>query len=109
MMIINEITPEGVHFIDNDEQNRFIRFSDCNENWLAYRRRTEALSEAQISAIRQTDKIIGQRDVSATQNFIEFFTRPFTRFVFKMPEEAAAYEKLRDAIFAHGWRTHDLS
>ncbi|MEI5908939.1 hypothetical protein WAK64_17975 [Bacillus spongiae] len=59
--------------------------------------------------IKRKDKCIGQRDVSADPMFIEFFTRPFTRFEFKGSDSRQAFSSLKDELNAAGWTTLDQS
>lgn len=108
-MTINEISVEGVCFINDLGQKSFISFFECNENWLAYRKRTESLSDGQVAELRGKERIVGQRNVDLAQSCIEFFTRPFTKFSFNTPEQIEEYRNLRNAITLYGWTTFDLS
>ncbi len=107
-MEIKTVRKDGIEYIDTNKKISYINFAECNENWLAYRKRTENLSHEQIALLRNKDKTVGQRDDSP-KCFIEFFTRPFTRFEFQLPEQKEEYEKLWFAVWNHGWSTIDWS
>ena len=108
-MFVEKTTAEGIQFVDTFGSSLFLSFNECNENWLAYRKRTEFLNDEQVNNLRGKDRTIGQRNADTTKNFIEFFTRPFIRFEFDNPEQVDAYRNLRDTIQTYGWTTHDLS
>lgn len=108
MKIIKSITPDGIRYIDEFGLDRFVDFIECNENWIQYRKRSESLSNEKVESIKRNDKCIGQRDICARPRFIEFFTRPFTRFEFEDSAEKA-FMQLKNDITSAGWTTLDLS
>ncbi|MEC0232035.1 hypothetical protein [Paenibacillus alba] len=113
MKVIKSIMPNGLSYIDESGIDKFVDFKECNENWIKYRKRSENLTDEKVGNIRKNDKCIGQRDSCARPPFIEFFTRPFTRFVFvestegQHPEQTFA--QLKSEINSAGWTTFDLS
>ena len=55
-MNIEKITSEGIHYINDYGQSIFLSFNECNENWLAYMKRTEHLSDEKVAdLIGKTD------------------------------------------------------
>jgi hypothetical protein len=113
MKAIKHITDEGISYIDEIGASGFVNFVECNENWLHYRKKKEKLNDQKVHEIRKIDKFVGQRDSCANPCYIEFFTRPFTRFEFDEIAEHStckqAFAKLRDEINSLGWTTIDLS
>lgn len=113
MKIIKSITIKGINYSDEPGEEIFIDFEECNKNWIEYRKRTENLDDEKLDNIQIIDKGIGQRDICANPIFIEFFTKPFTRFEFKesadYPEPKEAFIRLQNGIIAVGWKTLDLS
>lgn len=113
MKIIKSVTSKGISYCDETGEEKFIDFEECNKNWIQYRKRTEKLDDEKLTNIKSIDKCVGQRDICANPMFIEFFTRPFTRFEFKdftdniNPKEA--FSNLQNDIASVGWRTLDLS
>lgn len=108
-MIINNITLNGIEYLDANGAVKFISFVECNENWLDYRKRTESLDDDQVAKLRGTSVTIGQRDIAHSKAYIEFFTKPFVRFEFELPAQESEYKALRDAVWHYGWATIDLS
>lgn len=108
-MVIEKTTPEGINYLNNSGQKVFLDFNECNENWLAYRKRTESLSDEKVEELREKDRTVGQRDITVNPSFIEFFTRPFTRFEFTNPEQIDDFRHLQKSIQTNGWATFDLS
>lgn len=108
-MYIEKTTPDGIYYTNDVGEKIFIDFKLCNENWLAYRKRTETLSDEQIAHLRGKDKIVGRRKADAKPAFIEFFTRPFTRLEFHFPEKENEFNLISNNIRLNGWITLDLS
>jgi hypothetical protein len=108
MKVIKSITPNGLNYIDEAGIDKFVDFKECNENWIQYRKRSENLNDEKVESIRRNDKCVGQRDICARPHFIEFFTRPFTRFEFEDAAEET-FVQLKNDIISAGWSTFDLS
>ena len=108
-MTITKILPDGIYYINTNGAKQFVDFKECNENWLAYRKRKETLTDEQVAELRGKDKTTGQRDIHSQEAYIELFTKPFTRFVFSNPTQMDEYRKVRDTMYSFGWTTHDLS
>ncbi|MEH7299996.1 hypothetical protein [Neobacillus drentensis] len=106
MKPIQGITVEGVRYVGESGESRFIDFRECNQNWIQYRSRTENFKNDEIQEDIRKDKTIGQRDIGANPPYFEFFTRPFTRIEF---ESKNAFEQFRDTIGTTGWSTIDLT
>ncbi|MDL2274479.1 hypothetical protein LJC34_08105 [Oscillospiraceae bacterium OttesenSCG-928-G22] len=104
-MIIEKITSDGIYYKDSEGKEGLINFNECNENWLVYRQRTEQLTDAQISSLRGWDRTVGQMEDDANPAFIEFFTRPFTKFEFNEMNE---FNSMRDSVYSYGWTMVDL-
>jgi hypothetical protein len=106
MKSILSITSKGINYIDETGDKKFIDFNVCNQNWIAYRQRTENLNDPSNIV---KDNCVGQRDICANPIFIEFFTRPFTRFEFSGLESKKAFSSVVKEILSAGWNTIDLS
>ncbi|MDF2790625.1 MAG: hypothetical protein K0S80_3726 [Neobacillus sp.] len=76
MKQIQGISVEGVRYIGESGESRFIDFRECNHNWIQYRRRTENLKDDDILDVIRKDKTIGQRDSDANPPYFEFFQDP---------------------------------
>ncbi len=108
-MVIKEIDEKGIVYVDEAGEELFLDLKACNENWLAYRKRTEALSDEEVIALRGQDKTVGHRNASNGDTcFIEFFSRPFMRIEFSKFEKDQ-FNQWRDAVWESGWTTWDLS
>lgn len=107
MKAIINIKTNGLCYIDENGTEKFVDFWECHENWIQYRKRKGRLTDERFEDVKNHDKYIGQRDICARPRFIEFFTRPFTRFEFEDSEEA--FIQLKNDITSVGWSTLDLS
>jgi hypothetical protein len=104
---VKNIDFNGIEYIDESRKIKYIDFRECNENWLNYRKRVDKLSEDKIIKLRERSKIVGKRDIDKNPYYIEFFTRPFTRFEFK--DSKNEFRIIRDKIISFGWNTLDMS
>ncbi len=105
MKKVESIFDEGLEYIDDSGNKQWIDFNACYNEYL---RQREALGELYTAERREIDKKwrrIGNRDLSASPPFIEFFTQPVTRFNFDSDDE---FHKVRFQIKKAGWRTFDL-
>jgi hypothetical protein len=106
MKQIQGISVEGVRYIGESGEFRFIDFRECNHNWIQYRSRTENLKDNEIQVVIRKDKTIGQRNSDANPPYFEFFTRPFTRIEF---DSKNTFKQFRETVAATGWSTMDLT
>lgn len=110
MKHIQTVTPQGVVFVDEDEEEGFINFAACYDAYLARRTRSRIRRWfIKRGWVRVPWKEGGQRDNGAMQGtppVITFYTDPPARFTFVSLED---YEKARNAIWQAGWQTFDLS
>ncbi|MEL7597266.1 MAG: hypothetical protein AAGU01_03585 [Clostridiaceae bacterium] len=113
MKVIKSITEQGIHYADEDGKVCFVSFAECNENWIQYRKRVEQLNDDQVIKLKESSRCVGQRDICANPMFIEFFTRPFTRFEFNQTSDdqdpKIAFTELKNQILSYGWTTLDMS
>lgn len=79
-----------------------VNFNECHSNWKKYIERSKTGNSSKLS----TDRIIGQRDITDNQVYIEFFTKPFTRIVF---DDTDQYRDLVQNLKRLNWNTIDLS
>lgn len=99
MKKIVEITNAQIIYIESNEA-KGVRLKSCNENYLEYKVKNG-------DRINPEDKtIVGQRKSTVSENIIELFTKPFTRFEFDSKEE---YNATSDKISKNGWSLLDWS
>jgi hypothetical protein len=108
MKIIKSIDSRGLSYTDELGILKYVDFKECNENWLKFRKRTESLTDEKLESLKVSDKCIGQRDICAKPRYIEFFTKPFTKFEFE-DFDYDEYNKLKENILNIGWTMIDLS
>jgi hypothetical protein len=120
---IKEVTPQGIIYLDDNGEEKFIDFAGCHENYVR-RMTTPEYWERHKQMNRLTDAdwddhmeqvkssgFVADRDVTggfhkAGGPYIEFYTKPSTRFVFASEEE---FQNVRVAISRARWQTFDLS
>lgn len=97
---IEKITKNGIYFLDLGNQINFIDFNKCYENWNRYLGKSNEDNKMNF-------RCIGQRNSDKDNMFIEFFTKPFTRFEF-FENDRGEYNNIKNKIELVGWRTIDL-
>ncbi|MBL8134104.1 MAG: hypothetical protein JNL42_19745 [Anaerolineae bacterium] len=104
---IEQVTHEGIEYIDEEGKLQRLDFQSCYENWYALQTgRTDPYFDERSRQIAVEWKCVGQRNRFADPPYIEFFTNPITRFEFNSPE---GFHELRRKVEKAGWRTSDLS
>ena len=99
---IKKITLDGIFYVDSDKKEKIVNFKECNLNWINYQKR---LGEKHLVNF---PKYVGQRNISDSPMFIEFFTKPFVRIEFQKDEEEQ-FAMLKYKLNELGWETLDLS
>lgn len=109
---IASITQEGMRYLDEDKQQKFISFAECYQNYLEKKlepiyleemRKVNNLQEKDIPQL--IERIRSWKEVGKRGGrFIEFHTDPPVRFTFENVDE---YRDVQAAIIEAGWRTFD--
>ncbi|CAM3634418.1 hypothetical protein ERUR111494_04395 [Erysipelothrix urinaevulpis] len=100
-MKIIKLTESKLKYVD-DGVKKSVNFNECHINWKEYIERSKSANSSNL----RTDRIIGQRDITANRIYIEFFTKPFTRIFF---DDADEYRDLVQKLQRMNWHTIDLS
>jgi hypothetical protein len=116
---IQEVTAEGIRYIDENGDEQFIDFKACYQNYersrtsAEYRERITRHNSSEEAWNRHLEHVekwkeVGRRHFSmrAEDCYIEFFTEPPTRLVFKSPTEFMMVQRLTQKV---GWHTYDLT
>lgn len=114
---IQQISHEGVSYVDDLGQVQFIEFEACYQNainqWLT-REHPELIGNSNNLGedppdvqIRKNCKAVGVRNATGRPYpYIEFYSSPSIRFYFKTYQE---FRKIADSIINAGWQTLDGS
>jgi len=105
-MTIKKIIETGLYYVDEEGNERFLSFEKCNENWIDYRRRKGKVENVELL---KNDRCVGQRETDIHNSYIEFFTKPFTRFSFERPLQKEEYLDILLTIMKFGWTIIDWS
>lgn len=100
-MKIIKLTESKLEYVEGDVK-KSVNFNECHTNWKKYIERSKNADSSNL----HTDRIIGQRDITANRIYIEFFTKPFTRIIFDDTDE---YRDLVQKLNRLNWNTIDLS
>ncbi|MCL4247772.1 MAG: hypothetical protein KJ065_06465 [Anaerolineae bacterium] len=119
---IQTVTSEGLTYLDENGDEKFIDFSACHERALAefmepnnlrYFQEINRYSAEQLEESIQKHKkwkVVADRNIlgepMGTTPYIEFYTEPPIRFEFATLDE---YHKTRFLLERNGWRTRDLT
>lgn len=95
---IKNLTEAGLEYIDENGDTQFLYFKVCAKNSLEL-----------LNLYTSTSQFIGTRNILGTSwgtapYYIEFFTKPLTRIVFRNTED---FGKWRWRIKQTGWLIHD--
>lgn len=102
--IIN-ITPDGVHYVDDDGNPQFIDFATCQQNNIEDMKKSMGSRWTDDEeAFWQSAKYVGVRYAFHDPQIIGFYTKPFIQFEFPTSE---SYVKALSDIKKAGWRTND--
>jgi hypothetical protein len=117
---IQEVTAEGIRYVDDSGNEQFIDFEACYQNYV--RRRTSAEhweGFKQLNHLTDADwddhvewvkshKLVGARNILGCGGspFLEFYTEPPTRFEFTVLDE---FHRVCYLMRKVGWHTNDLT
>jgi len=102
---ITNITPDGIHYIDEAGNQQFIAFETCYQNNLAeVEKRWGSDYTDENKAFWQKSKYVGVRFALSDPPSVMFYTEPLTEFEFSAREEL---DKVLMAVKKAGWRTND--
>ena len=97
MKIIELVSDEAIHFVDNEGNRLFIDLIACNRSF----------SPPDKTVGDFYRRCVGWRDLSAGRPYVEFPTEPRTAFEFDSFDQA--YKQLLNPLAKAGWHTLDLS
>ncbi|RAV20851.1 hypothetical protein DQG23_12215 [Paenibacillus contaminans] len=108
-MKILSINNHGLVLRDEHNNERFIDFAVCNENWIEHHRRIKNLNDEDVNELRVRSRCIGQRDICGKPPYFEFFTCPTTKIEFTSFWAKRRFREWQRIIVQAGWSTFDLS
>ena len=105
MKQITNITPEGVHYLDEDGNLQFIDFVTCQQNNIENMKESMGARWTKEEEIfYQKAKFVGLRVTFRQPPALEFYTEP--RIYFEFPTRDDVWE-IVSMIKKAGWRTND--
>ena len=105
MKEIVEVTLNGINYLDEEGNQKFIDFESCHQNNLMdIKKRLDSQYIDEKKEFWEKAKYVGVRFALSDPPAIEFYTVPRIHFVFST--RVSLYEVLV-AIKKAGWRTND--
>jgi hypothetical protein len=105
MKEITNITPNGIHYIDDEGNPQFLDFETCYQNFLMdEQKRMGSPYIEERKEFYKKRKTVGTRYIFGSPPSIEFYTVPPTIFEFPTPENLGEVDYM---IKKAGWRTRD--
>jgi hypothetical protein len=115
---IQEITAEGILYIDNDNNKKFIAFEDCFNTFLKWELSVSIITEKKAEFIRSMKQVgeisyIGENfepwiteSTSVNRPYVLFYDNQLTRFEFSEHNECAEFHQ---RVTETGWNLFDTS
>jgi hypothetical protein len=102
MKVIQNVSAEGITYLDENGQSEFIDLNECFENYV---QESKSFGSPPTEEELRAWRIVGQRDFN--ESYIEFFMNPIIRFEF--PSRHEGFDELIYRLRKLKWYTRDLT
>ena len=105
MREITKITPDGVHYIDDEDNSQFIDFATCQQNNIMNLKKSMGSRWTEKDEdFYQRAKYVGVRYALSDPPHLAFYTKQLIMFEFPTRESLG---KVLYGVKKAGWRTND--
>lgn len=105
MKEITNITPDGIHYMDEEGNSQFIDFATCHQNYvMSLQKSMRSRFTDERKEFYKTWKSVGVRHPFGIPPTIWFYSEPPVKFEF--PTQESCW-KVLGGIKKAGWRTTD--
>ncbi|WP_337103280.1 hypothetical protein [Paenibacillus sp. YIM B09110] len=108
---IVSITPSGLTYQSLTDQNAFVDFELCNQNFTQWLRVQNELTDEETVELERNTRCVAIRTAFEAPKFIEFFSEPRVRIEFEksfFKNDYKQFRKLDFKINEVGWKTFDM-